>query len=100
MSERLKACPWCGSRAVLYGLRHGYKATCVERGHCLPGYGDEEFTSEDAAIKAWNHRPTESTLTARVEELEGENKRLERAYDIADCNRLNCEECDAVADVI
>lgn len=54
MSEKLKPCPFCGSKAVLYKYHWWGTAYGIECSQCK-GLIDRCLTKEEA-IEAWNRR--------------------------------------------
>ena len=68
MSE-LKACPFCGSEAIiptnLDGTPTDYEAT-----YCTCSNDDCLIACEWVPIESWNTRPIEDALKARIAELE------------------------------
>ena len=112
MSEKLKACPFCGSEARIkssWCLNDGYVAVGCGSDKGCPAANDEqdeqggfscEFDNVDDATRNWNTRPIEDALLARAEaaearvaELEAEVKRLKTAW--MDENILRCPDCGA-----
>ena len=69
MSDELKPCPFCGSPSVTTQARHPRISpyfvecsTCDAKGARREGH--------EAAIAAWNSRPIEDKLQARIDALE------------------------------
>ena len=73
MSE-LKPCPFCGSKAELI-TQHRLLAYFVECANeqCS---GSVQGDTEDEVVSAWNARPIEDALNARIAELEAESVRF------------------------
>lgn len=74
MSQELKPCPLCGAHAELYidFMKHPDELYWV---YCAGSvYGDcattRVFHTEKEAVEAWNTRPIESALQARIAETE------------------------------
>lgn len=65
MSEELKPCPFCQSRAEHYSFC--YRKHTVRCRYCLADCGEHD-TPERAAF-VWNTRPAEQSLKAEVEQL-------------------------------
>lgn len=74
MQKELKPCPWCGGKEpeiyIAYELESTktklYNIQCCEN-NCITSYN---LDTEEAVQKAWNTRPIEDELRARVKELE------------------------------
>ena len=69
-SNKLKTCPMCGNSGYILTEYHAtdYTAHWVQ---CDCGAKGAECETNDNAIKAWNARPEEDRLKARIKELEG-----------------------------
>jgi hypothetical protein len=76
MSEELKPCPFCGGTNIeIRPNRIGdFFAICYSNDRtemaCYAKSGENGCETEEGAVARWNARPTETTLTARVAELE------------------------------
>ena len=58
----LKPCPFCGEAAFVWPamIRPGYRVSCQKDCVSMPARPDTNFTSEEAAVDAWNTRSAES----------------------------------------
>lgn len=81
MSDELKPCPFCGSPSVTTQARHPSIlpyfvecSTCDARGARREG--------REAAITAWNNRPIEDKLQARIAKLEADLKEADEVREI------------------
>lgn len=72
MSEELKPCPFCDSRAEHYSFN--CRKHTVRCSYCLADCGEHD-TPERAAF-VWNTRPAEYALTAEVGRLKAETDEL------------------------
>jgi Lar family restriction alleviation protein len=72
MNEKLKPCPFCGSKNIV--VAHT-KKLFVYRSICKDCGADncKLAETEEDAIKLWNTRPIEDALQARIAELEWSN---------------------------
>ena len=76
MSEELKPCPFCGGTNIeIRPNRIGdFFAICYSNDRtemaCYAKSGENGCETEEGAVARWNARPTETTLTARVADLE------------------------------
>lgn len=75
MSEELKPCPFCGQPAKLVWQSFISEAVACENEDCIIG-PDAETGPYCWSAEAWNRRPIEDALAARVAELEAERDRL------------------------
>ena len=69
MSDELKKCPFCGSELVIY--HSAGDVTVVRCGDCGARV-DAPMGLYRNAHAAWNTRPLEDALQARIDDLEGE----------------------------
>ena len=68
MSEKLKECPFCGSKAVLwpFGIVGGrWKISCSNDCVTMPPRFETGFTTKEEASKKWNTRLLTNTLNTR-----------------------------------
>ncbi len=71
MSEELKPCPWCNGEAYAFpvldrnGEHDGFSVLCFGCDASI-----ETYASKEKAIFAWNTRPIEDALRAKVAYLE------------------------------
>ena len=88
MSNELRPCPFCGSEAIVPAMPIGITDddTSVECTNMDCNASDVTFDKG-----AWNARPIEDALQARIAELEAENAQLQ-----AD-NRSLVEQMNAMA---
>lgn len=105
MSDKLKACPYCGgNNLATYIVTDG---SCVV--YCINCYENNDGLSHD--IDEWNTRPIEDELQARITELEEALKSLrsDKHYVCDDCwyscpksgeccNDTKGDECDCGTD--
>ena len=60
MATELKPCPFCGRKAELVTMKYGsgdiYFGTTCENWRCVVASVIPNFSSEEAAIEAWNRR--------------------------------------------
>jgi len=59
MTEKLKECPFCGSKAVLwpFGIVGGrWKISCSDDCVTMPPRFETGFTTKEEALKKWNTR--------------------------------------------
>ena len=74
MCETLKPCPFHGTDASMHDIedRWGrvYQRVECDNGCCVDGMTDQGWGSGKDAAKAWNHRPTEDRLRAKLREIE------------------------------
>jgi hypothetical protein len=70
--DDLRACPFCGGQVKIVRMRplNIPAVRCDQCGAIIsfPGYKTSRYSV--AAAEAWNHRPREEALEARVKELE------------------------------
>jgi hypothetical protein len=66
MSEELRECPFCQSRAEHYSFN--YRKHTVRCSYCLADCGEHDHPERAAFV--WNTRPAEEILKAKVERLE------------------------------
>lgn len=72
MSEELRECPFCQSRAEHYSFN--YRKHTVRCSYCLADCGEHDHPERAAFV--WNTRPAEEILKAEVERLKAENDEL------------------------
>jgi Lar family restriction alleviation protein len=85
--RELKPCPFCGGEAAYtqilgnYGRPHEvYCSTCDG--------GITEGRSKDGVIHNWNNRPIEDALTARIAELEAEQRWIPVSERLPEFNKV------------
>ena len=111
MSDKLKACPFCGSKNTTLDY---FEISCPQELGTLVLCGD--CGSYSTSVDRWNTRPIEDALTARIAELEAAQKealsllpKLERGHYYCDdcwypkavdgcCDKRQGDECDCGAD--
>ena len=84
MTDKLKPCPFCENGVVLrmgpapseaislYGKSTMYWIAHIDKMvSCIASCELTAYFSRDDAIAAWNNRPTENELTAKIEKLRG-----------------------------
>lgn len=57
MSDKLKPCPWCGSKAELYVVQKTFQAGCTN----LKCHAERWPRTKDKAIEYWNRRTPQPT---------------------------------------
>lgn len=56
--KKIKPCPFCGGKPTIFNAPNGYGITCKNRG-CVVIVSTDNWSSEEAAIAAWNRREGE-----------------------------------------
>lgn len=70
MEKDMKPCPFCGEEDVLIWRPYGTAGTIGVRCEACMANTAARYTTEEAAIEAWNMRPFEEAQGKRIEELE------------------------------
>lgn len=81
MPDELKPCPFCGEELGAPPIGHRGGSRCAICGCSASG---PVQVTEPEAVRAWQGRPLEDKLAARIGELEGEIRVLEQRVAIAE----------------